>query len=285
MNRLENFKKSAINMREKKHCFLRAGVAFLFVLFFMTSTAMAQNTEELAKELVNPVSSLISVPFQFNYDSNIGANDKGERFLLNIQPVLPFSLNENWNLISRTIVPVISQDDVVLGEGSQFGVGDIVQSFFFSPKKPTKSGWIWGAGPVFVLPTASDDLLGADKWAGGITGVVFKQKGPWSYGVLVNHVWSLAGDDKRPDYSSSYMQPFLSYTTETATTFSINTEATYEWKSSQSSIPVSVSISHIFKIGKQLVNIGGGIRYWAKSADNGPEGWGARFNIVLLFPK
>jgi hypothetical protein len=110
-------------------------------------------------------------------------------------------------------VPVVWQDDVVSGAGNQFGLGDVVQSLFFSPKAPTESGWIVGAGPVFLLPTGTDDLLTTDKWGAGPTAVAFKQQGPWTYGALTNHIWSFAGDDRRADVNATFLQPFLSYTT------------------------------------------------------------------------
>lgn len=137
------------------------------------SPAFAQEAD-LAKQLSNPIASLISVPFQVNYDRGYGPDD-GHRVTLNIQPVIPISLNEDWNLISRTILPVISQDDIAGPSGDQFGLGDTVQSFFFSPKEPTAGGIIWGAGPVFLIPTATDDLLGGEKWGIGPTVVALKQ--------------------------------------------------------------------------------------------------------------
>jgi hypothetical protein len=160
----------------------------------------------------------------------------------------------------------------------------VVQSLFFSPKQPTESGWIWGAGPVFLFPTATDDLLGADKWGLGPTAVVLKQQGPWTYGALANHVWSVAGSGKQ-DVNATFLQPFLSYTTPGAVTYSINTEATYDWKSTQWAVPLNANASKVLKLGNQLVSLGGGVRYWAESTDGGPEGFGLRLNLTLLFPK
>ena len=187
----------------------------------------------IAKQLSNPVAALISVPFQFNYDRGMAPPEDGRRYLLNIQPVVPFSLTPEWNLISRTIVPVIGQKDAAPGGGGQSGLGDIVQSLFFSPARPTAGGLIYGVGPVFLLPTATDRRLGTEQWAVGPTGVVLKQEGPWTVGVLANHLWSVAGDSDRASLNATFVQPFVTYVTRTRTTFALNTESTYDWQRSQ----------------------------------------------------
>lgn len=239
---------------------------------------------DLARQLSNPVASLISVPFQFNYDTGYGPED-GYRVTMNFQPVVPISLNEDWNVISRTILPLITQEDVAGDSGTQSGLGDTTQSFFFSPKAPGPGGLIWGLGPAFLVPTATEDLLGTGKWGAGPTGVALKQSGPWTYGVLANHIWSFAGEGDREEVNSTFLQPFLSYTTHDAWTFGINTESTYDWTGGDWSVPINMTVAKLVKFGKQPVSFTVGARYWAEAPENGPDGWGFRGVVTLLFPK
>ena len=243
------------------------------------------SSEELAKKLSNPVAALISVPIQINYDDEIGKAELGKKWTINVQPVIPIEINTHWNVISRTIVPLVSQTDIFAGSGRQSGLGDVVQSLFFSPKAPTAGGWIWGAGPVFLLPTGTDDLLSGGKWGAGPTAVVLRQKDGWTFGALGNHIWSFAGDSARSPISATFVQPFVSFTTKTATTYGLNTESTYDWKSSRWTVPLNASVSQVLRVGDQLISVAGGLRYWGQAPDSAPSGWGARVVVTLLFPK
>lgn len=238
---------------------------------------------DLAMQLVNPVASLISLPLQNNFDWGAGPDGDGFQYRVNIQPVIPFTLNEHWNLISRTILPYIDQQDVI-GTTSQSGFSDTLQSLFFSPSRPTANGIIWGAGPAFLIPTASDDLLGTEKWGAGPTAVALRQSNGWTVGMLANHIWSYAGEDSRRDVSATFLQPFLTYTTSTHTTFSLNTESSYDWENSQWTVPVNLGVSQLLKIGGSPVQFQLGARYYAEAPDTGPE-WGLRFTITFLWPR
>lgn len=248
----------------------------------LAQAAAGDNAAELAKKLANPVASLISVPFQFNYNGGFFDGD-GHQYYLNIQPVIPISISPDWNIISRTILPVYSQDGVIPGE-SQFGFGATTQSFFFSPKQPTKDGLIWGAGPVFLLPTATDGIS-TNQWGAGITGVALVQKHGWTVGGLANHIWSVTGNSANGDISATFLQPFISYTTPKATSFTLNTESTYDWENEQWSVPINAMVGQVVKVGKLPVQFTLGARYWAEAPQDGPDGFGARFQVTLLFPK
>jgi len=263
---------------------LVGGLALSSTTLFAQEAATDDNAAaELAKKLQNPVASLISVPVQNNFDFGAGPDGDGFQYKVNLQPVVPISLNEDWNLISRTILPYVYQEDVI-GTSSQSGLADTVQSLFFSPKQPTSGGIIWGAGPVFQLPTATDDLLGEEKWGIGPTAVALKQQKGWTYGALANHVWSFAGDDSRADVNRTFLQPFVSYTTKTFTTLTLNTESAYDWERSQWTVPLNGMVSQLLKVGKQPIQLSLGARYYAEKPSDGPE-WGLRFAVTFLFPK
>ena len=248
--------------------------------------AAAQESDaDLAQELSNPLADLMSIPIQMNYDRDIGPSDDGWKLQTNIQPVIPFHLNEDWNLITRTIMPVINQEDIFPGAGSQFGLGDINLSLFFSPKKPSSGGVTWGVGPVLLFPTATESLLGAKKWGAGPTLVALTIRGPWTIGMLANHIWSYAGDSDRQDISNTFMQPFVAYTWPSAWTFSLQSETNYNWETEKWSVPVNAAFSKLVKLGKLPVSLQAGVGYWLESPETGPEGFRFRLQATFVLPK
>ncbi len=208
-------------MRDRRCLWLALGLLFLAGRAVSQAPPAGAGTADaasLAKKLSNPISSLISVPFQSNWEFGLGPAEE-TRYLLNFQPVIPFKLNEDWNLISRTIVPVLSQPPLVSGGSATFGFSDFLASFFFSPAEGEIT---WGVGPAFALPATADPFLGTGKWSLGPTGVVLKQSGPWTMGALANHLWSFAGSDARGDVNQSFLQPVLAYNTKNGVSFTVN---------------------------------------------------------------
>ena len=249
-----------------------------------TPAAESQEAQELAKQLSNPVASLIGVPFQSNWEFGVGP-EEDTRFLVNFQPVVPFSLNEKWNLIGRVIVPFLSQPALVPGGEPKFGVSDIVASAFFSPAKPAK--FIWGVGPVVLLPATADPFLGTEKWGAGPTAVILKQSGSWTYGALVNHIWSFAGADDRAQVNQTFLQPFLSYGTKGGITFTLNTESTGNWEANSGerwTVPINFQITKVTKIGRRPVSLGAGAGYFVEKPEGGPS-WKFRTVVTFIFPR
>jgi hypothetical protein len=261
-------------------------LATLTALVGLVSAAFAQehDADELSKKLANPVSSLISVPFQSNFDWGGGPGGGGFHYYMKVQPVIPITLNEDWNLISRTILPINYADFVPEGD-NQWGLGDTEQSFFLSPSKPGPGGLIWGVGPVILLPTATEDVFGSNRWGLGPTGVALIQKGPWTFGILANQIWSFGGDTDSPDaVNETFLQPFAQYQLGHGRGVSLNTESTYDWNAKQWTVPINLALSQVMKLGQQLVQLQIGGRYYAEKPEGGPD-WGLRLNFTLLFPK
>jgi hypothetical protein len=240
----------------------------------------------VAKQLSNPVADLVSVPLKREWDTNIGPED-ADRTTYVVQPVIPIELNDEWNIISRTIVTLYADaESPVKGGNDETGMGDTLQSLFFSPRKPTANGLIWGVGPVFSLPTG-DDGLTSDKTSVGPSVVLLKQVDGWTYGFLGNHLWDISGDDDAEDVNLTFMQPFLAYTTKTQTTFSLNTESFYNHEADSGdewTVPINVTAGQIVKLGDQLTQFTVGYRYYADTPSGGPD-YGIKLQMTFLFPK
>jgi len=240
--------------------------------------------QEIAKKLANPLAAIVSIPIQVHYKPNMGLNDEGSEWLTNIQPIVPFTINDEWTLLTRTIIPIISQDTGIPSVGTVDGVGDILFTAWLAPQEKTESGWLWGMGGAFLLPSGSE--MSSEKWGAGPSAIALHQGKHINYGILANHVWSYAGSNRvTNDVSITHLQPFASYVTDGAITFSCNTESNYDWKTKEWTVPVTVLVSKIVHIGKLPFSVGVGTTYWAEAPENGPEGWGAKFAVTFILPK
>jgi hypothetical protein len=256
----------------------------IVLAFAALQPARAQNdAEALAKKLANPVSSLISLPFQVNTDYGIGKFN-GSRNTINVQPVVPISIAPKWNLIARVVLPIVSQFDITGENTHQSGLSDAVATGFFSPKE-AKNGLTWGAGPAFLIPTATDNFLGTKKWAVGPSAVVLKQANGWTYGGLFNQLWSFAGDKDRTDVSQLFLQPFVNYNWKSGAGIGGGMELTQNWKASTFSGVFVPTVTGVTKLGKQTVSLAVGPRIPIAGPSSTRPNFGWRAAVTLVFPK
>jgi hypothetical protein len=280
-NRKENIMKERIWM-----LFLLIASVSVFSVIAVAEESSGSSASDLAKAVQNPVADLISLPFQWNSYFETGPKNKTQNVLL-IQPVVPISLNEEFNFIARPIFPLIEQPPNTDDQNRNYGLGNIQFQGFFSPKEPTASGWITGFGPYLEFPTNSgpDGRFGSDNWSAGPAFVALKIDGPWVYGALISHLWSYYGND--PEVNLTTIQPFLNYNMPDGWYLSASPSMTSNWSADsndQWTIPVGGGIGKVFMLGKQPVNAQVKAYYNVEKPEYGPD-WQLQFQLQLMFPK
>ena len=270
---------------------MRGTAAAIVAIAYLGSAAPARAQQpppagpaksDLAQKLSNPVSDLVSVPFQFNWEANVGPS-KLTRFVLNVQPVMPFAISPKWNLIARLIVPMVSQPPLTDGGAAASGVADITTQIFFSPA--ALKTITLGFGPILVLPSTSEPTLGSGKWSAGPTAVVAKQQGPWTVGALWNQTWSFSGDPSRTDVKQTFLQPFLAYQATHTITLTVQSEMSANWEADDQkwTVPLNVTIGKLSRFGSFPASYQLGAGGFPVHPDAGPS-WKIRGAIVVLLP-
>jgi len=267
-------------MRNASLIFRLMTLALLLACFWISSA----HADDLAKQAQNPVADLISLPLQNNTNFGIGPNERAQN-VFNVQPVWPFKLNADWNVITRTIVPVTSQP---LPDGSrENGLGDTTLTAFLSPRAPGKV--TWGAGPVLLVPTSTDDALGLGEWGGGLSAVALATPGPWVVGSLVSNVWADSDDPKRSDINLFTWQYFVNYNIPNGNGLYLVSAPiiTANWEADSDdrwTVPFGGGVGKIFRIGEQPVNAQVSAYYNVEKPTNGAD-WQLRTQLQFLFPK
>ncbi len=256
----------------------------LIVLFGGVLAAQAQESSEIAKQAQNPIANVISVPFENDFNPQTGVN-KADSYVLQMKPVVPFTLSNDWILITRTIIPVIQVPDLAPGVNGTTGLGDVQESLFLSPRKAGPV--IWGAGPAISFPTATQSILGTKKLSIGPNVVVLRSQGHWLFGTLAQNLFSVAGPSSRPDVNQMLLQPFVNYNLRHGWYLTSSPIITANWEAKPDqrwTVPVGGGVGRIIRLGKQPVNV---YTQFFRNAER-PDGtthWSVRFNMQFLFPK
>ena len=251
-----------------------------------TALQKRPDAQDIAGKLTNPVAAMVSIPFQFNYNQNMGFDQKGSMTSLTVQPVVPISLNNEWNFIARPIMTGAIQNNIDGMSGT--GVSPILFETFFSPA--TSSRTIWGVGPFLATPAPSGTQYGTKQWGAGISAVGLIRPGQWTIGMLGYQSWNVSGNNPQAaeqggTANNTYWQPFISYVTKDAWTYGVNTESSFNWDTRRASNPMNATVSKLVLFGDLPVSFTLGARYYLSSVPGGASGWGARLSVTFVLPE
>lgn len=246
------------------------------------STAVsAVSAAGIAKNLANPISNMVAVPIQYNFDRGIGQDGAGNNQTVTLQPVVPINLSGGNNFIVRPIVSAAIQNNVDGFSGT--GVGNIQLETFYTPK--SDSSFTWGIGPYLIAPSASGARFGSAQTGAGISAVGLTQSGPWTAGLLLVRSWAIAGSNENGTVNNLYYQPFISYRTKDSWTFGVDLESSFNYDVRRTASQITASVSKLVMIGDQPISFAFGPKYNVGSVPGGPEGWGARATVTFIFSK
>ncbi len=238
-----------------------------------------------AQELINPLTRSFRLAFTLNSDRGIGPENKGEELtLLNTRLVFPFRLNPEWHMVTRTTFRYFNLKDVPMAGEDTEGLSDTVTSLYITPAK-LRRGLLWGIGPTLLLPTATDELLGTEKWGIVPTAAVVGLIGPWVCQLIASHTWSVAGSDKRQDVRLTRIESAIVYTFWQDWNAFADSTSVYNWEADNFLIPLNIGVGRRFQIREVPVLVSGAGRYWIERPETGPEGFGFRLSVVLQLPK
>lgn len=249
-----------------------------------TPEEIQQEEEQLLKQLANPLSAMASVATLLDFDYHIGPGEDGHRTTLSFQPTVPLSLGEQWSIVSRSVLPVVYQEEITPGAGSQAGIGDLTEAVYAAKMEPGPRGWVWGAGPIVQIPIGSEDLLTNKKWSLGPSIAFVKQQDDLTYGLIASQLWSIGGSGQRPDVNVGLYSPFLTYQSTGLWNLELQVPFTYDFNAHQWTVPVLLTIEKLVSFQKVPVTISFGVRYWAEGPQSSPHDLAFRFGLTLAFP-
>ena len=252
---------------------------------------MAQSTPplsdtELSKDTENPVTRQITLPLRYEADFNDGAYKATKDTFEIDQAVVPFRLNEDWALITRTKLPVEALPPKKLGDHWAFGLSNGYTTFFLSPEHG--EGFYWGVGPVLYYPSATNSSVGVNKWGSGPSAAfVHKDEDPWVFGAVVNNIWSFGGPTTGSDRTNAlFFNPFASYHFGDGWSVGSSPEITTNWIASREkwTVPIGGGVGKTFRVDGQVVKVDVNGYYNAIRPQAGNETWLIQLKLTFVFP-